>query len=412
MEYRAYDHDRDFEGVARIWREIGWIEGGNDKHEEALTLFVGQFDGLVAVVDGSPECYAGTGTGSLRYLADDLPLTAVTAVTTSHLVRRQGLARHLTAQSIAREAAAGAAVSGLGMFDQGYYNRLGFGTGPYEYWHSLDPASLRVPVSPRIPKRLTKDDWKLVHSSRHNRVRGHGAVNLDAAAATHAEMVWAENGFGLGYADGSDGELTHHLWFSGKSMEHGPLSVWWMAYQTTDQFLELMGLLVHLGDNVQLVRVREPAGIQIQDLVDRPFRRRRMTEKSEYENKTRASAYWQMRICDLAMCIAATHLVGAPVRFNLVLSDPIDALLDDESPWRGVGGEYVVTLGEESEIAAGADPGLPTLTAAVGAFTRMWLGVRPASGLSVTDELSGPPDLLADLDRILLLPTPKTDWDF
>jgi hypothetical protein len=42
----------------------------------------------------------------------------------------------------------------------------------------------------------------------------------------------------------------------------------------------------------------------------------------------------------------------------------------------------------------------------------MWLGVRPASGLAVTDELAGPPALLEQLDDVLLLPTPRPDWEF
>lgn len=412
MEIRAYNSTTDLEGVARIWREVGWVEAGSDDQEKALRLFTEQFDGVVAVDDGSPECYVSTGRGSIRYLSQDLPLSVVTAVTTSHVARRQGLAKTLTAQSVAREAAAGAAVSALSMFDEGYYNRLGFGTGPYVHWHSLDPASLRVPVDARPPKRLTVDNYRAIHACRLKRARGHGACNLDAVAATHAEMLWAENGFGLGYADGPDGELTHHIFFSGKSLEHGPLEVWWMAYRTREQFLELMALLGHLSDNVHLVRLREPAAIQIQDLIERPSRRRRMTEKSDYETRIRTYAYWQMRICDLDVCLAATRLAGEPVRFNLDLSDPIESLLDGGSPWRGVGGRYAVTLGPQSSVATGPEPGLPTLTAEVGAFTRMWLGVRPASGLAVTDELSGPPELLAALDRILSLPTPQPDWEF
>jgi hypothetical protein len=42
----------------------------------------------------------------------------------------------------------------------------------------------------------------------------------------------------------------------------------------------------------------------------------------------------------------------------------------------------------------------------------LWLGVRPATGLAVTDELSGPPELLEALDWVLRLPDPKPDWDF
>jgi hypothetical protein len=35
-----------------------------------------------------------------------------------------------------------------------------------------------------------------------------------------------------------------------------------------------------------------------------------------------------------------------------------------------------------------------------------------AIGLAVTDELSGPPELLRQLDRTLRLPQPRPDWDF
>jgi hypothetical protein len=124
------------------------------------------------------------------------------------------------------------------------------------------------------------------------------------------------------------------------------------------------------------------------------------------------SAYWQVRMCDLAGCLERTHLRGDVVRFNLALSDPIERFLDDDAAWRGLSGDYVITLGPSSGAEIGADANLPTLAASVGAFTRMWLGVRPASGLAVTDMLSGPPELLETLDWALRLPDPKPDWDF
>jgi hypothetical protein len=58
------------------------------------------------------------------------------------------------------------------------------------------------------------------------------------------------------------------------------------------------------------------------------------------------------------------------------------------------------------------DTGLPTLIATVNAFTRLWLGVGPATGLSFTDDLDGPRDLLVQLDHALRLPDPHPDWDF
>ena len=45
-----------------------------------------------------------------------------------------------------------------------------------------------------------------------------------------------------------------------------------MAYQTGEQFLELMALLRSLGDQVRLVRMNEPPGIQLQDLMIQPFK--------------------------------------------------------------------------------------------------------------------------------------------
>ena len=111
--------------------------------------------------------------------------------------------------------------------------------------------------------------------------------------------------------------------------------------------------------------------------------------------------------------MAKTRLDGPTARFNLVLKDPIEKYLDADAPWRGLSGEYVITLGPESSAEPGADPALPTLTASVGAFTRMWLGVRPATGLAVTDDLDGPPELLSALDRTLRLPVPGLcGWEY
>ena len=116
-----------------------------------------------------------------------------------------------------------------------------------------------------------------------------------------------------------------------------------------------------------------------------------VSEKGPFNTLIRGDGYWQARICDLAACMAKTHLHGPPARFNLTLRDPIEKYLDADAPWRGTSGEYVIALGPESSAEPGSDPALPTLDASVGAFTRMWLGVRPATGLAVTDDLDGPP---------------------
>ncbi len=227
---------------------------------------------------------------------------------------------------------------------------------------------------------------------------------------TEAELSFRGTDFGLGYFDGEDGALSHFIWV-GAHGEHGPYRIKFIVYQNREQFLELMALLKGFGDQVRVVHIREPAGIQLQDLIRHPFRQRRVTEKGEYATGASATAYWQARICNLETCLAATHLPGGPLRFNLSLSDPITRYLQADAPWQGIAGEYVITFGPESEVRAGTSTRLPTLAASVGAFSRLWLGVRPATGLAVTDDLRGPQPLLAALDETLRLPVPHLEYD-
>jgi hypothetical protein len=356
-----------------------------------------------------------TAAGTVRHLDTDLSMSCVTGVTTSRVARKQGYAARLTAKAIAADAEDGALVSALGMFEQGFYNRLGFGTGGYEHLVSFAPAALRVGDEARaqVPRRLTPDDFELVHASRLRRHRGHGACNITSPSFTRAAMEEFKNGFGLGFTDGPDGELTHHLWGSVPSdVESGPYRVEWLAWQTPEQLRELLGLIRNLGDQVALVRIREPAGVQFQDLLDKPFARYTMTEGSKFEARVKAIAYWQMRICDLPGCLARTKLSTGDARFNLRLTDPIEQFLPEDTSWRGTGGDYVVTLGAESGAERGHDEGLPTLTASVNAFTRLWLGVGPPMGLRFTDDLDGPMELLQQLDHVLRLPDPHPDWEF
>jgi hypothetical protein len=409
MTFRTYDPEKDREAVHRIWRETGWVS--SDDEEKMMDVFLSDGRIIVADLDGAPECLAMSVPGTFRYLQEDLSFSAVAAVTTSRVVRKLGLAKRLTAELVANDAAAGAKVSALGMFEQGFYDQLGYGTGGYEHWISFDPADIKTDVRARVPRRLGKDDWELIHKSLLGRKRGHGACNLLPATVTQAELGWTENGFGLGYSDGAEDGLTHFFWGKAKG-ETGPYTVRAMAYQNGQQFLELMALIKTLGDQVRMVWMREPRGIQMQDLLLHPFRHRQVTSKSEFENRNKATAYWQVRICDLAGCLSQTHLRREVVRFNLKLHDPIQAHLPPDAEWRGLTGDYLVTLGPMSAAEPGTDPDLPVLTATVGAFTRLWLGVRPATGLAVTDALTGPEPLLEALDDALCLPEAGPDWDF
>jgi len=410
MNIRTYNPKKDKQAVHRIWQEVHWIKAKEDE-KKMMDIFLSEGNKLIAELNGEPECMVVSIPGTFRYLEEDLQLSVVAAVTTSRIARKQGLAKRLTAKLVAADVLNGAQVSTLGMFEQGFYDKLGFGSGGYEHWISFDPAYLNIKQQPRVPRRITKDDWELVHKSLLNRYRGHGACNLLPASFTRADMGLTEHGFGLGYCDGANGELTHFFWGSAKD-EPGPYTIITIAYQNGQQFLELMGLMKTLNDQVRLVEMREPAGIQLQDLLSQPMKQRQVTKKSKFENQNKAGAYWQVRICDLEGCLSKTHLHRETVRFNLELYDPIELILEPTEPWRGITGNYIITLGSNSRVETGKKPDLPTLKSTVGAFTRLWLGVRPATGLSVTDELAGPDFLLKALDDVLCLPDAKPDWDF
>ncbi|MHC4908493.1 MAG: GNAT family N-acetyltransferase, partial [Planctomycetota bacterium] len=176
--------------------------------------------------------------------------------------------------------------------------------------------------------------------------------------------------------------------------------------------LELFGILRNLSDQIYSFRIEEPPGILLQDLQRRPLRRRHVLRDSKFESRMTPAAMWQMRMNDVPACLARTRLPRATSRFNLELADPIEPYLDDASPWTGVAGVYRVELGMPCSAVPGRDPTLPTLRASVNAFTRLWLGVRPATGLAATDDLDGPAALLDTLDTDMCMPTPYLDWDF
>jgi GNAT superfamily N-acetyltransferase len=407
MQWRGYDPTQDKQAVHRIWREVGWHTSPED-----LDRYLRCGRAVVAEVGEEAECAVSTVPGSIRYLEEEVPFVEVTGVATSRVARQQGLAKRLLAHALAADVDEGAALARVCAFDQGFYDQVGFGPGGYEHMVFFDPGTLAVSGRARPPRRLSKEDGAAIHASRLARRRGHGGVNYDSPVITEPELRYPEGAFGLGYYDGGDDTPTHHLWCRPDNVEHGPYFVPWMAYRTGEQFLELMALLKSLGDQVRLVGMREPPDIQLQDLLDRPLRHQALTERSRYQNRASALAFWQVRICDLGECLARTRLRHGEARFNLKLTDPVGDLLEGSTGWRGVAGDYVVSLGSSSGAGEGSDPSLPTLSASVNAFSRLWLGVRPATGLAITDDLSGPPNLLEALDWVLRLPDPKPDWDF
>ena len=435
LQIRYFERERDLKAIQRIWYEIGWID--SEAGAAAVADFADTGSCLTAAIDGEAECMAHTSPGVMRYvnarrnprlkpglpdeIGEDLRFCAVTAVMTSRIARRLGLALQLTARQVAAAALEGVPLAVLGVFDQGFYDRLGFGTGSYESMHRFDPATLRVDAPSRPPKRLNKDDWRAVHGAMMTRRRGHGGCLLTEPELMKAELGLRPGGFGLGYE--TDGTLTHCLWFDTRNVEHGPYRVEMLAYRDGDQLLELLGLLKTLGDQVSLIEMPEPPDIQLESLLDQPIRNRRNTRKSDFAASHQALAWWQVRVLDVAACVERRHWPGDEVRFNLTLTDPIGGYLPDGS-WGGCGGDYWISIGTRSFAEHGHRAGLPTLHASVGAFSRLWLGVAPASSLAVTDDFrisggvrgaasnAGSGYLLERLDEALCMPRPQLGWDF
>jgi GNAT superfamily N-acetyltransferase len=407
--FRPYNAETDREAVRRVFHEVGWSGAARHVDDERFGQVVRV---RVAELGGAAECVITTCGGTVRYLDEDLAFACVLEVATSRVARRQGLALNLLSRALAEHAAEGALVAGLGVFDQGFYDRVGFGTAPYVRWVEFNPAHLTVEAAPRPPQRLSPEEWQALHAARLSRRRVHGACSLTPPEVTQASLGELGESFGLGYLDGPGGSLSHGLWLSGKD-EHGPYNVAWLVFHTRDEFLELMALLKSLSDQVHLVGMQEPGGIQMQDLLAKPLAAGRVTEGSRYANRIRTGAYYQFRMLDLPGCLAQTRLPSTTtLRLNLTLTDPIEAYLPDDAPWRGCGGKYVLSLGEASSAESGEDRSLPMLNATVNAFTRLWLGVQPATGLAYTDRLEAPDGLLRALDRTLRLPQPDADWGF
>lgn len=408
MELDDYDHERDFEAVDRIYREVGWLASEDDSKVHA-DIARAVYEGSVFRLNGETECAAITALGNMRHLKADLDLAVVTGVATSRVARKLGAAKRVTAAAIARRAEAGVEVASLGMFEQGFYDLLGFGSGAYSRSIWFDPASLKVDRRFRPPRRLAKENWCDVHDAMCERMRGHGSCVLRAPEIIRGKLASTRNPIGLGYYDG--GRLSHFFWGQAED-DHGPYRISWYAYRTAEQLLELLALIRSLGDQVVVVNMEEPAEIQLQDVLASPFRNRRLSEGSKYASSHRTHAWWQARMLNVPKCLAKTHLPVDNLHFNLVLTDPITEHLEPGSGWSGVEGDYVVMLGEHSAARPGLKTGLPTLRASVGAFTRCWLGVRSPSVLARTDDLDADPGLLEKLDRVLRLPQPQIGWEY
>ena len=418
VEYRKLNFNQDLKAIKRIWREVGWVT--EDAPEKAMDIIFAVDDTVVGCINGNPECSVLAQSGTMRLDETDLPLCVIAAVTTSRIGRGQGFAQNLTAWQLARGAKKGAAVAALGMFDQGFYNKVGFGTGAYTNEFAIDPSSIDVSVKPRTPSRLSEADSDAMLTAMVNRPRKHGAVVINNAHSARAECLMSENSFGLGYFSGKT--LTHFIWLSGEG-EHGPYTLEKIGYSNGEQLLELLALLKSLADQIYSIKLREPPEIQLQSMLKRPFREQAIAEEGKYYAEQNTYAWYQLRILDLPACVSAVRYSGSPVRFNLSLTDPVTEVLQAakqvttkiKEPWTGVGGHYAVEFGDKSKarlVPQGKlDKSLPNLSCSVNTFSRLLWGVASATSLAISDGLQAPQTLLSALDPVFKT-SPNPVWDF
>lgn len=403
---RDFDYDKDLGAIKRIWREVGWIEG--DQEEAHVDGFFSVGHTRVGVIDSVPECSVHTVPGHIQLNRTPLSLCAVTAVTTSRIARGKAFAKRLTAQQLIRAQQQGAQAAALGMFDQGFYDLLGFGTGAYDYQFTFDPSLLMVDHRVAPPVRLGLDNAEEMHAALLARHKVHGSVDLAPWQLVRAEMGFHGDCVALGYRD-DQGVLTHFLVMDAKG-ERGPYRVFMWAYQNNDQLLQLLGLIKSLADQVYSVVLLEPPELQLQALLERPFRHRTLTRGSDHGNLAGAAAWWQVRVLDVVAAVAALGSTHAEANFSVQISDPLDAYAEEPV----CGGRYVVQLGEHchAERVSSDDDQQADLTCSINAFSRWVFGVCPASSLRITDEFTLTEELAATLDNLVRLPRPTPGWDF
>ena len=413
LSIRPYDPDRDLESISRIMLDVGWQKPSERAERMAARRrFYDAAAGFVAELDGSVECYVSTMAGTYQYRDTPLPFAGVTGVVTSRVARKQGLASRTTAKALAHQGREGAVVAGLGIFDQGFYNKLGFGTAAYDHFATIDPASLTVPYCRRTPVRLSAADAAEMHAARLTRLVRHGSVTLSAQESTIQRTLGSESDFGLGFRDETTGELTHHLWVSATNINAGPYHVSWMSYRTVAQLIELLGLLRNLGDQVYAVWLAEPPGIQLQDFIDRPLRRHRQGRRGEFETSINAAAQFQYRIVDVPSAmnaaVASFRRRGATLpAFTMQVLDSASRYLSAEDGWTGCGG--VFRVGPDGAQPAEPDASVD-LKIGIGDLTRLWLGVVPATTLRDTGAATVDEELAQTLDDAFDGPVPHTDW--
>ncbi|MFW2382020.1 MAG: GNAT family N-acetyltransferase [Acidimicrobiales bacterium] len=419
LELVRFDDERDMESVLRVWTETGWFDG-EDRQKAQIKEFFQANDGrsLVALLDGDAESVVHCTLGSMRYgtvpVCRELSVGAITAVTTSRIARKLGAASRLTARTIAEMGDDGAAIALLGMFEQGFYDRFGFGVGPYEIKVFAYPGSLRVPAEYRTPERFDFEHHSdELHDSVVNRYRTHGGVVIGGERSTTTAVNLDYEVSIYGYR--TDGAISHWMALE-HSGETGPDRVVAWAYQSPEQCLELLRVIQEWGDQVDLIRFIEPPWMQAQDFDSEPGHNYRRTKGTKVHVRTEADAWWQIRIVDIETCIAAMAPVSEPFEVVVEIDDPVEHHLTGSGysgSWKPLTGMWRFSFGESHSAERVTDAPNLDLRTSINALSRWWLGVLPATALGVTGQMDADHSTLARLDRLTAhLPRPHPGWDF
>ena len=163
----VYDEDLHRAGAQLVWHDCGW----SDKVDECelLDTFFKLGPSWVGIRDETVQSIVHTAAATIRYQETDIPLQAVTGVTTALQARRGGLAAKTLGHAMAAGVANGAIVSALGIFDQGYYDRLGYGSLDIMRFIRFDPKDIRGAAIHRSPHRFSESDIEDIHNARSRR---------------------------------------------------------------------------------------------------------------------------------------------------------------------------------------------------------------------------------------------------
>ncbi len=418
VELVEFEYDRDMDDILRVWTETGWFDG-EDRPERFIKQFFEANDGrsVVARLNGHTESVVHRSLGSMHYDDTQVSLGGVTAVTTSRIARRLRMASRLTARTVAHLGDEGVAVAALGMFEQGFYDRVGFAAGSYENRVQVYPGDLDIPVPYRTPERLDlDDDLEEIHAAIVDRMPWHGGIAVGGERLSQAGAQIDDQPTLFGYR--TDGTLSHFLMLEMKG-ENGPDRVLGMAYQTKYQCLELLRLIQEWGDQVDSIRFVEPVWLKAQEFMRQPGREYRRTKGTAHEMHIDADAWWQARIVDLDACVRAMRPAGREFSIAVEVDDPIqDHLVDSgyAGSWQPLSGLWRLTFGPNAgaeRLAPDTANDTPAdLVTTVNALTQWWLGVTSADTLAVVGAFEAKPDVIDQLDDLTAhLPTPQLGWD-